>query len=584
MLTTRRIARSATALAVVSLVSATIYGAPLAFGAGEARPTHAALEGTVVRLADAPGAPHVDGEDEGTTGATVLQLPDRTFVPVDGAAVQRVSSGQKVRVTVVVPPAVAAAARAGDAAPVKGGTITLDRGDLASAERDGAAAPTSDLSRATAAAASASGAGLATSGVTVLGAAPAALYRPAVHDLYVAVVTPRGVSGTPATAAQVRAQVAAASAYWSEQSGGGVSFRVRVVTAPYRSAFRCTDDVFKPWSEAADRIGFTEAPNRHLVLSYPRGADTQGCSYGLASIGAGPNAGGIALVSDTAWPVLAHELGHNLGLEHAKALVCTRADVALNGLPRGCSVTEYGYPWDVMAASAPDRAGSLSAPQAIRLGFLRAGQFASVASGSRTLTLAPRAAATGVRAVEVADPVSKARYYVEYRARVGRDKVLYKNVPAGVRIVRLDAGGRGSMVLDATPTGRTDDVRQIAPGAAFTSYAGGVRVEVRSAGATATVVVSSGTAAVRAAAKAAALARARAAAAIKAKAAKARAAAIKAKAAKARAAAIRAKAARVAKARAAARATSRGISVRASVPTSSRANVTWRGAARHDIR
>lgn len=514
----RRNARTWTT-ATAAVLTLLVTSAGLADAASASSSTQASVEvaGTLVRLADEPahhadaGAPGAststtDSHDEHRSGdapstMTALRTADGTLVPVDEDAVQDLDGGTRVTVTAQVPPTVVAAARADGATTAPdGSSVKVNRADL----REGTSGPAktdSQLTKATVAAASSTGTPLRATKTTVAGAstASATTYSRAVHDITVAVVVPRGVTGASATATQIRNQVANASAYWSGVSGGGITLRVAKISARYVSAYRCGDDVFAMWSEAAKRTGFTEAPNKHLVISFPKEAAGGGCPYGLASIGSGVNSGGVALVSDTAWPVLAHEVGHNFGLGHAKALRCNRADVNLDSLPSGCSLVEYGYPWDVMAASSTDSAGTLSAVQASRIGLLTSAHVVQATPGSRAVTLQPMASGTGVRAVRIADPASDAVYFVEYRVRTGRDLRLYQNMPNGVRVLKVDRTSwqeRGSVVLDATPTGSANDIaRQVPVGSTWRSTSGAVSVRVAAAGATANVTVAVGSAA-----------------------------------------------------------------------------------------
>ena len=431
----------------------------------------------VAGVAAAPGhaAPVAGGDTTTLTGKLVtvvdgpapdsrVQVAGGAFVPVKAEHVRGVAPGSTVAVTV--------------------DRRTVDRVD-ASSERAFTPRPSgTGTSNTGTSNTGTSNTGATVGDATVVSAPVSATVVPSTQQLVVAVVVPRGVTGTAATADQVRTQVAGVDQYWAEQTGGAVHFAVSSVSAPLTLSSACSD-YWGMWQEAAGRVGFTPGTDKHLVMVLPRAATSAGCSYGLASIGSTPNAGGYVYVADTAWPVLAHELGHNLGLAHAERLLCSSAaDADLStATSRGCQVTEYGDPWDVMAASAPNNAGSLSSVQGYRTGLMPASAVATVTSGTAAVTLNAVSSLMGTRAVRVVDPTTGTPYFVEYRARSGRDYLLYANMTAGVRVLREDSRTSGaakpSLALDVSPTGSaTDYTWGIGVGGSFTSYTGGVTVKV----------------------------------------------------------------------------------------------------------
>src|SRR5665647_2246629 len=144
------------------------------------------------------------------------------------------------------------------------------------------------------------------------------------------------------------------------------------IPATYTSVYNC-DDPWGMWTDAATKTGFKGDPNTSLVLELPPGIPA--CSYGLGTIGANVNDFGALYVSDDVFPVLAHELGHNMSLEHADTLLCPSAPDSgydsVNGWTGGgCQEVPYGDGDDVMSASRPDFAPFLSSPQSLRTGLI----------------------------------------------------------------------------------------------------------------------------------------------------------------------------------------------------------------------
>src|SRR5450631_1217391 len=491
--TLRRRARVAVALvcalATISLGTAPAYATP-------AVPT-VALAGTLMKLADQRG-PEV----------AAVRTTDNQLVPVEATALTHVRSGSAITLNVVPPAAVRSVAAANGTltlrAPNGKTTSTpLDPRDLAAAG-DGTSAPaTSALGRATVASAVSTGQPLAVTEV-VSAADPVGSYTPATRRLFVAVVTPKGWSPANAvTQAAIDTQVTKASTYWSTVSSSGITLVSATLVAPrYTSAFSCADNPYSLWSEAANRTGFTNAPNTSLVVELPPGAS--GCGYGLGTVGANVNGDGMVYVSDKAFPVLAHELGHNMSLMHANTLECPSAsDSAYSGsgwTGTNCSEVSYDDGTDVMAASRPDYAPFLSSPQSLLTGILPASAATVIsAAGTTTVTLNALATLNGIRAAEVVDPANDVTYYVEYRTATAPDTPNVRGEAVGVRILRFNPDpdpnkGGTTVLLDPTPTANpsTDKDATLHAGGTFTSYSGVVHVTtVSTTATTATVSITS---------------------------------------------------------------------------------------------
>ncbi|WP_369139687.1 M12 family metallo-peptidase [Modestobacter versicolor] len=302
---------------------------------------------------------------------------------------------------------------------------------------------------------------------------------PANHLVTIVMLQPAGAARDATTLAQVQNVVSTSVAtFWRDQTGG----RVRIGLAPTAvDWFQGTSTCQNPnalWAEAAAKAGWTYAPGRHLLVYVPYGAP--GCAYGLGEVRQNVDSGGQVYVTAAATSVIAHELGHNFGLNHSSALQCGGA---VEGAGSSCQVSSYRDYYDVMGISWSE-IGSLSALQAAQLGVLPSTAQATVTptSGSGTFTLSPSSGATGTRGLKL-QTASGAVYWVEYRSPTGQDGWLgdpgrnWVGLQSGVLVRRVNPGsGDSSLLLDPTPSAASSwatDVRTALPVGVPVPIAGG---------------------------------------------------------------------------------------------------------------
>jgi M6 family metalloprotease-like protein len=238
---------------------------------------------------------------------------------------------------------------------------------------------------------------------------------------------------------------------YRDNSLGKISFSGNVV-GPYTVPFASTDTCdISAWADAADAeataTGVDLAGYAHKVYVMPANA-CPGAGFG--TVGGTPS--GAWVFACNLKGLFAHELGHNLGMDHAST-----------------PTAEYGDSTDPMAYGSTQLRG-MNAPHRQQLGWLGASSVQLVDQDG-TYDLAPLArdpgTITAAQTIMIAKPDTAENYYLSYRVPEGFDSYIDGTYSGKLSVHRYR--GDGSVSRSFLLAGLRD-------GEQFTDQANGITV------------------------------------------------------------------------------------------------------------
>jgi len=290
---------------------------------------------------------------------------------------------------------------------------------------------------------------------------------------------------TPWTADQVRTAVftgpGSVNAFEQEQSFGALNLTGILSTdgdvfgwyTIAASTSVCDPDLWMSQANAAAAAaGVDLAGYQHHIYLFP---SVGACGWaGLADM-----PGRDSFINGTiSTRVMAHELGHNLGAQHASTISCLDGGGVRVVFSGTCTVSEYGDPFDVMGST--DRQSA--AFRKVGYGFIPAAATTTVTQTGTYQLASASLAVGGVRSLRVTRPGSADYWYLELRSPTGVFDDYGVADPAvtgvGIRLANEYGTAARTRLVDTTPATATYADAPLQPGQQFTDPVSGVSIAV----------------------------------------------------------------------------------------------------------
>lgn len=292
---------------------------------------------------------------------------------------------------------------------------------------------------------------------------------------------------TPWTAAEARAAVftgpASLNVFEQEQSFGALALAGKVrpdgdvygwYTIPNGTAI-CDPDAWMAAANASASAASVDVTGyQHRIYVFPR---VTACAWS----GAADMPGSDSFLNGTiSVRVLAHELGHNLGAEHASAVRCVDPAGVPVSFSTSCTHSEYGDPYDVMGTSERHPAAFRKA----EAGFIPSSGLATVLQSGTYRLESSSALAAGVASLRVQRGANPEYWYMDLRSPVGVFEGVAATNPTVTGVtVRLAGDYRlatRTRLIDAAPATPTFADAPLQVGRVLTDPTSGIAIVVAS--------------------------------------------------------------------------------------------------------